>query len=163
MTMRISQAGNNRAPTQIDNPSGVKFLRLVIGADENNAIAFYRNRLRFGLLLIDGVNVPVSEDEVGILSVNHCGERKPGDKEEEAVCQSRYFHIIGIPQRGSYQLPLQDLPINVDLPGLTAWPSFDVIVFANCLLFRIGGSDHFVFCGHEIESEILFCPRRADS
>jgi hypothetical protein len=64
---------------------------------------------------------------------------------------------------GSSQLPLQDWQVNVDLPGLTAWRSFDVIGF-ELLAFPYRKEQRALFFyQYEIERRIFFCPCRADS
>ena len=51
---------------KIDNLRGVKSLCVLIRTDENNAAALYRDRLSFGLLLVDCVDVPIGKDEINI-------------------------------------------------------------------------------------------------
>ena len=80
VAMRIGQPRHDRVAVKIDNLRGVKFLRLLIRADENDAVAFHRDRLSFRLLVLDGVDVSVRENKIDILGANHWAKKEKSEK-----------------------------------------------------------------------------------
>lgn len=140
--MRISEAGQNRLASKIDNPCFVatKFFGVRVCAYEKDAILLYRDRFRARLLLVYCVNVSVNRNKIDIFGGVHVSKGKYQEKETapKEDARSLRFH-------------------------LTVWRSFDVISFADCSLFRIRKSDGVVFYRYEIGRRILFCPRRTDS
>ena len=73
MIVSISHAGDDRGAMKIDNARHLAFIffRIRIRANENNAIAFYRDCLGMRLFFVDGINIAVDQDQIG----NLCGRR----------------------------------------------------------------------------------------
>jgi len=66
--MGIGQTRDNRFAAEINCSRGVKFLRVFIGTDENDAVLLDRDRFGMRLFFINRVNISVNQQKIDFLS-----------------------------------------------------------------------------------------------
>jgi hypothetical protein len=94
----------------------------------------------FGCFWVHRVDIPIGKDKIDrgafgdMLGANHWSDKKSDEPEAQVAGRSKCFHITQFFCRGSYQLSVQNLHINVDLTGLTLCRSSDVIGWRYAIL-----------------------------
>ena len=93
--MSISHSGQNGFAMQIDHARfcAFKFLRIGVGTDKDDAIAFDHYGFRVGIPVVDGVDVAVDKDQVGSFRAI---TRREAEQQKQAQNECKAFHKFSL-------------------------------------------------------------------